>query len=169
MNKSFGLKGHLRIFMEPEILSRLKKLKVIFLLQKNKPLPYFTDEVSFEETGHGIVHFEEVNNKTTSDQLVGKEIFVDQKALRKAKPKYSYGELIGFELNDEKNGFLGKLEDVLQLPGHETGQFLLRGKEILFPLNHETILQIDREKKIVSVRIPDGLLEVYLGPTGTES
>jgi 16S rRNA processing protein RimM len=39
---------------------------------------------------------------------------------------------------------------------------LYKGKEVLIPINDETILKVDRENKIMQVCLPDGLLDVYL-------
>ena len=162
LNKTFGLKGHLRIFIEPEFSSRLKKLKVLFLATKNKSLPYFPDEMDVDESGHGMVHFEEVNDKTAADFLVGKEIFIEEKFLKKQKAFQSPADFIGFKLIDEQQGDLGVLENFFELPQHDLGQFIFSGKEVLFPWNEEVVLKIDKKKKEISVKLPDGLLNVYL-------
>jgi len=85
LNKTFGLKGHIRFSIEPQFLSRLKKLEVIFLTTGNKSLPYFPDQIELDESGRGMLHFEEVKDKTAADFLVGKEIFIEEKFLKKRK------------------------------------------------------------------------------------
>ena len=161
LNKTFGLKGHLRFFIEPEFAFRLKKLEVIFLATKNKSLPYFPDEMEVDETGHGMLHFEEVKDKTTADFLVGKEIFIDEKFLKKQKAFQSPGDFVGFKLIDEQQGDLGTLENFFELPQHELGQFMLRGKEVLFPWNEDVVLKIDKKKKEIKLKLPEGLLDIY--------
>jgi 16S rRNA processing protein RimM len=39
----------------------------------------------------------------------------------------------------------------------------LEKKKALIPLHEETLLGIDRKKKIVDVSLPEGLLDIYLG------
>ncbi|MBX7142140.1 MAG: ribosome maturation factor RimM [Chitinophagales bacterium] len=162
LNKTFGLKGHIRFFMDPEIADRIKKLDTIFVMHQKKPLPFFVDELDLTESGHGMIHFEDVKDKTAADELVGREFFVDEKKLKKKKPFTSFADFIGFELIDENRGLVGVLDDVLQLPQHELGRFLFNGKEVLFPWNEEVVRKIDKRKKEISVRLPEGLLEVYL-------
>jgi len=162
LNKTFGLKGHIRFFIAPEFLARIKKLETVFILSQNKPLPFFIDEIDLTESGHGMVHFEDVKDKTAADKMVGKEFFVDEKTLKKAKPFQSAGDFIGFSLIDEKRGLLGKLDDVLQLPQHDLGKFFINGKEVLFPWNEEVISKIDKKKKEILLTLPEGLIEVYL-------
>ena len=162
LNKTFGLKGHIRSFIEPRFLSRLKKLEVIFLYSNNKPLPYFTDEVNLSESGHGMFHFEEIKDRTAADKLIGKEIFIEEKKLKKIKPFSTPRDYIGFKLMDETLGEVGTLEDILELPDHTLGQFTFTEKEILFPWNEEVIINIDRKKKEIALRLPEGLINVYL-------
>ena len=37
-----------------------------------------------------------------------------------------------------------------------------KGKEVLIPINDDTIEKVDRANKTVYVNLPDGLLDVYL-------
>ncbi len=162
LNKTFGLKGHLRAYLDPSIIARLKKLPVIYLLSKNAYLPYFTDEADLNESGHCMFHFEEVKDKTAADLLVGKDIYISESLLKKAKPYSSLGDFVGFTLFDESLGLLAPLDKVIELPNHDVGQFIYSGKEVLFPWNDQVILKIDKRKKEIHLRLPDGLLDIYV-------
>jgi 16S rRNA processing protein RimM len=163
LNKTFGLKGHIRAFIEPHIVPRLKKLSVIHLLSKNTHLPYFIDETDINKSGHCMLHFEDVQDKTAADLLVGKDIYIDPKILKKIKPYQSVADFVGFKITDEQLGYLGDLENVTELPNHDVGHFNHKGKEILFPWNDEVIRKIDKKGKTLQVLLPAGLLEIYLG------
>jgi 16S rRNA processing protein RimM len=162
LNRAFGLKGHLRFFIEPEMESRLKKISVFFIQNKNGQLPYFVDEFDQGESGHGMVHFEDVKDKTMADGLVGRILFVEETTLKKLKPATRLSDYIGFMIHDEHTGNLGLLDDIIQLPQHEIGQFIFEGKEILFPFNKEVVKKIDKRKKILFVDLPEGIIDVYL-------
>ncbi|MCY7410751.1 MAG: ribosome maturation factor RimM [Chitinophagales bacterium] len=162
INKSFGLKGHLRFFIEPVFITRIKKLDCIFLLSQSKHFPYFIDEVDLTETGHGMLHFEEVKDKTIADFLVGKEIYFDKSLFKKEKKFATLADFIGFKLIDENKKVLGELSDVIDFATHDVGQFFVNGKEVLFPWNEEVILKIDKKKKEINVQLPEGLLDIYL-------
>lgn len=162
LNKTFGLKGHIRAYIEPPVIARLKKLQVIFLLSKNTHLPYFIDEMDLNESGHCMFHFEEVNDKTAADQLVGKEIFIEEKELKKVKRYSSLADYVGFNLVDETLGILAPLNNIIELPNHDVGQFIYSGNEVLFPWNEQVILKIDKTKKEILLRLPEGLLDVYI-------
>jgi len=42
------------------------------------------------------------------------------------------------------------------------GQFILKGREVLFPWNEEVVLKIDKKKKEILLRLPNGLIDIYL-------
>ncbi|MBK9732928.1 MAG: hypothetical protein IPO83_16880 [Chitinophagaceae bacterium] len=162
LNKTFGLKGHLRAYLDPAVITRLKKLPVIYLYSKNSYLPYFPDETDLNESGHCMFHFEEVKDKTAADQLVGKEIYVDESTLKKTKPYSSLADFIGFNLIDETAGLLAPLDNIIELPNHDVGQFIYLGNEVLFPWNEQVILKIDKRKKEIRIRLPEGLMDIYM-------
>lgn len=162
LNKTFGLKGHLRAYLDPAIVVRLKKLPVVYLLSKGSYLPYFPDETDLQASGHCMFHFEEAKDKTAADQLVGKDIYVEETALKKAKPFTSLADFTGFVIHDETLGLLAPLDQVMEMPTHAIGQFVYAGQEVLFPWNEQVILKIDKRKKEIHLRLPEGLMDIYL-------
>ncbi|MBX7110050.1 MAG: hypothetical protein K1X61_15480 [Chitinophagales bacterium] len=163
LNKTFGLKGHIRAYLEPSIVARIKKLPVVYLLSKNTYLPYFPDEADLQESGHCMFHFEEAADKTAADKLVGKDIYLDEAILKKVKPFTLLADFAGFRLIDETFGQLAPLDNIIELPGHAVGQFIYTGQEVLFPWNEQVILNIDKRRKEILLRLPEGLMDIYLG------
>lgn len=162
LSKAFGLKGHLRAFIEPSVLKRIRKLPVVYLLSKTTYLPYFTDETDLNESGHCMLHFEEVKDKTAADLLAGKEIYVSEEHLKKVKPFSSMADFVGFSLYDETLGLLAPLNNIIELPNHDVGVFIYSGNEILFPWNELVVLKIDKRKREILLRLPEGLMDIYL-------
>jgi 16S rRNA processing protein RimM len=39
---------------------------------------------------------------------------------------------------------------------------IVKGKEVLFPLNEDIVIEINEEEKKVFVELPSGLLDVYM-------
>ena len=70
-------------------------------------------------------------------------------------------EIIGFEVHDSQMGKVGLAKGVLELPHQKLLEIDHNGKEVLLPLQPEFYLDIDRDRRILLVSIPDGLLDVY--------
>ena len=69
-------------------------------------------------------------------------------------------ELLGYSVIDMKLGFLGKIEDLMQITGNELAKITYKGKEVFLPLNEDLIDSIDKEKKELSYNMPEGLLDL---------
>ncbi|MNT82127.1 16S rRNA-processing protein RimM [compost metagenome] len=63
---------------------------------------------------------------------------------------------------DEALGELGEILEVNEYPQQFVATVLYQETEILFPLNEDFIVEIDDEEKILTLDLPEGLLDVYL-------
>ena len=65
---------------------------------------------------------------------------------------------IGFEVIDAIDGFLGKITNV----NDDTANILfeLAEKDLLIPVSDEYITDIDHQKRIIYMNLPEGLLEL---------
>jgi 16S rRNA processing protein RimM len=113
-----------------------------------------------------LVKFEDVNQREVSEKLAKKEVFTTQENLDNwviEEEEYdSFSYLVGFDLFNQNQELLGKIEDVLELPQHELAQLNINGKEVLIPLDENLIIEIDEEKHAIHIHIVDGLLDIYL-------
>jgi 16S rRNA processing protein RimM len=71
-----------------------------------------------------------------------------------------YEKWIGYTLIDEEIGLVGKIEQILSLPGHFTALIMHDEKEVLIPLHESLIVSINKEKKELVFNLPTGLLNL---------
>jgi 16S rRNA processing protein RimM len=76
--------------------------------------------------------------------------------------QFYYHEIIGYRVTDQTHGDIGIIEDVLDLPHQALFQIRFGEKEILIPVVDEIILKIDKRQKLLLIRAPEGLIEIYL-------
>jgi 16S rRNA processing protein RimM len=140
---------------------------VLYLqLGSEKNIPYIIETFEEIKRKEYLVKFEDVNTKEFAEKLVKKEVFITENLFEKwiTEDEYntSFSYIIGFNLLNEKQELIGKIEDVIDLTSHEIAQVFVNSKEVLVPLQESLILEIDEEKKQVVMNIPEGLLEIYL-------
>ena len=159
VRKTHGVKGELKIQIEPPYLDDFFEASVLFLDIKGKQVPYF-----IEETRAGndlIVKLEEVNTREAAQDLCNKTIFLREQDLA-ANPHQSqqsqYTDLIGFQMEDSELGTIGLIEDVVEYPQQWLAVLQYQEKEVLVPLNPHFVKQIDVPAKCVRVTLPAGLL-----------
>ena len=71
-----------------------------------------------------------------------------------------YEKWIGYTFIDEELGLIGKIEQILSLPGHFTALIMHDEKEVLIPLHESLIVRINKEKKELVFNLPSGLLNL---------
>jgi 16S rRNA processing protein RimM len=157
-----GLKGELLLKHTLGKKTSLKGLQAIFIEEKkNSFLPWFIESIKIKSDEEIFLKLEGVNTRETAMQLVQKEIWVPEPDFKKFSAKTSPGNLLGYIiLNEEKP--LGKILEVIEQPHQLLCRIEITGKEVLIPLNDDTLKKIDHKKKQVIVKLPDGLLEIYL-------
>jgi 16S rRNA processing protein RimM len=63
---------------------------------------------------------------------------------------------------DEQRGELGEIVEIHEYPQQYVAVVPHQFREILFPLNDDFIKEIDVEKGILHVSLPEGLIDLYL-------
>ena len=163
VTRKFSFKGELIVFLDTDTPSHYYGLKKIFLKVDNSYIPYFISKISKYKNNSVRVKFEDVNNESQAIELINYEIFLPIEELPKLEgKKFYYHEVIGFKVIDINHGEIGEITHINdQTPQH---LFVVKssGKEILIPINDDFILDLDRINKIVNLKIPEGLLKIYM-------
>lgn len=160
--RTSGLKGDVFVFLDVDNLSDYAHLDSVFVEIKGKLVPHFIDRVQIRHNG-AVIHFEDADLEQ-AQALVGHTLYLPLDTLPPLTGnKFYYHEVKGFEVVDRNIGSLGKLTEVMD----NAAQAVLcvrhsSGKEILIPLVDEFLIGVDREKKILNVQAPEGLVDFYL-------
>lgn len=117
-----------------------------------------------DHSGRTLVHFEQVNDRTGAERLRGVQLLVDvDPQERPADPDEFYDrQLVGLAVIDRRHGLVGKLSEVIHVPGHE----LLAvdrpegGQQVLIPFVSAMVTSVDLADRQVHVDLPAGLLEL---------
>lgn len=162
ITKTKGLKGELQLFFEfedPELLD----LDVVFADINGKMVPFFVSSYKLQANNTGNFYFDDIDHIDKAQQLLKKKIYLPlSKKPERDEDDFFYTDLIGFVAVDETLGTLGEILEVHEYPQQFVAALSYKNREIMFPLNDEFILEIDEEGKLLTVDLPDGLLDVYL-------
>jgi 16S rRNA processing protein RimM len=161
-----GLKGELVLQHELGKKTDLKKLPALFLeLKKDSFVPYFIRKAKGTTEKESLLLLEEIDTREKAQQLVGKLCWLPEEQFKQYADKQAPASLLGYQIVEEEGSkkTLGTIEEVIEQPQQLLCRILLKGKEVLIPLNESTLLAIDHQAKTVSVQLPEGLLDIYLG------
>ncbi len=161
VSKTRGLKGEVQLFFEFEDYSDLE-LDVIFLEVNKKLVPYFVDTVKLHNNSTAYATFEDVDHIDKAQALVRKKMYLPNSKMPERDPDdFRYTDLIGYLVIDEVHGELGEITNVVEMPQQFIATVDLDGKELMFPLSEDLILDIDQEEEIIEVDLPEGLVDLY--------
>jgi 16S rRNA processing protein RimM len=109
------------------------------------------------------VQFEDIHNEEDADRIIGCEIYLPLSFLPKLEGnKFYYHEVIGFEIEDQRLGVVGKIVSINDSTAQPLFEVLNDGVELLIPMIDQFLVTIDRENKKVLMSLPEGLVEMYL-------
>lgn len=164
LNKSFGTKGQIRVVPEKAFKSDLEKSDVWFVEKAGNLIPYFVEYL--DQSVHFLVKFEDVDAPEIAKEITGS-------VLKLRKKDISYKEdvegddldkLVGFTIKTENGNSIGIIESIEEYP-----QQLMAivkdedSNQILIPLTSEFMLDLDATSSILTMSLPDGLVESQLG------
>ena len=111
-------------------------------------------------TGAGILKLREVSTREGAELLRGHALVMEAAhAMPAGKDEVHYRDLVGLTARCGEDE-IGKVADILDLPGGETLLIKGRGKEILVPYVKEMISGVDLEQRVLTLVLPDGLLDL---------
>ena len=125
-------------------------------------LPYMIEEIQLRGSNQAVVKFEDVDGEEIKS-LMKVEIYLPMSALPPLTGnKFYFHEVIGFSVIDQEKGNIGKIVDFIYVIQQPITQIEYDGKEILIPAVDHFFESIDRDKKEIHIKAPEGLIDVYL-------
>ena len=160
--KTKGLKGEMQLYMDYDGVENIK-ITSVFLDIAGKLVPYFVESVKHNQKNSAYLYLEDIDSIEKAAMLVRKDIYLPNKAKpKKKKEEFTLKDLKGFIAVDIYEGELGEIIDIHEFPQQLIAAVNYKGNEVLFPLNESIIQGIDRVKNIVTVDLPEGLLDIYM-------
>lgn len=162
--KLHGYKGEVSLFFDATDPTRYAKLDAVFIDVNGNLTPFFIESIHLGKNGFAKVRFEGVTTEDAARRLLRQDTYLPLAALPKLEGKHFYDhEVIDFTVIDENYGKVGTMIEVVDYKINP----LLRiqapeDKEVLLPIIADLIVKVDREKKELHVKAPEGLIEMYM-------
>lgn len=156
--KTHGLKGEVTaVFTEP---IELDSVESVFIEIKGSLVPYFIQ--SFSDRGDkAFLKFEDVNTAEQAGNLKASAIYLSKTVRPSLKRGEFYNdEVVGFMVEDETEGTLGMLKQVIQSGPSRLLEIDYNGKDVLIPVNGPFIKSVNKSKKLIKVSLPEGFLSI---------
>lgn len=162
ISKPFGYKGEVSVFLDVDSPEEYSELEEVYV-EINKRLVLYEIESIRIQTNKAVVRFADVTNEDVA-RLVGKSLFLPLEYLPELEGNnFYFHEITGFDVEDEEKGMIGKIAGVYENTPQPLLSIEFEGKEILIPAIDSIIKEVDRSKRLMKIKAPRGLIELYLG------
>ena len=155
--KPHGLKGEMKFAFETNSINATD-VDFFILEIEGILVPFFIDP-SCSRTHIGIVKFQGVNTAEQAKDLCNAPIYLPLSYIDLEDEIDDIHHFIFFDIEDEKQGYIGKILSIDDSTENILFVVNCDGNEILIPAVDEFISDIDREKRIIRMCLPEGLIE----------
>lgn len=161
--KKYSFKGELLVKLDTDEPELFLEMESVFVEQHKTLIPFFIERSQLHKSTLLRVQFEDVYDETTANEMLGTELYLPLSFLPKLEgTKFYYHEIIGFKVIDKRFGDAGIIVGVNDKTAQHLFVIEYQGNEILIPVNDLFIKEVDRENKVLSLDVPEGLIELYL-------
>ena len=160
-NKPHGIHGELQFTFTDDIFDRVDCDYLICLLD-GIFVPFFIEEYRFRSDSTALVKLEGIETAERARMFTNVEVYFPVKHAEEAEDgELSWNFFVGFRMEDVRHGELGEVVEVATATVNTL--FVVEqedGEELLIPAQEEFIVEINQEKKLITVELPEGLLNL---------
>mgnify|MGYP002674618628 FL=1 len=161
LGKPHGVKGEITFAITDDVFDRVDADYLVLDID-GILVPFYLEEYRFKNDDNVLVKFEDIDTQEQVRAYTGCEVYFPRHLSDSDEENMSWTEIIGFQLVDAVSGrVVGTIDHVddstLNLLFEITSP---EGEALLIPANNDLIEEVDIEKKMIRMAIPEGLLEL---------
>ncbi|MFT3754245.1 MAG: ribosome maturation factor RimM [Paludibacter sp.] len=160
ITKPHGVNGEMSFSFTTDIFDREDVPYFIFEME-GILVPFFLVEYRFKGSTTGLLKLDGVTTDEQARSFAGLTIYLPKTYLEKVEDaEIELDYFAGFSLVDSVKGLVGVISEVDQTTDNVLFVIPVKNDELLIPAGEEYIEEIDHEKKIIYVNLPEGLLDL---------
>ena len=159
INKPHGVKGEVSFSFTDDIFDRVEDCDYLILMMDGILVPFFWEEYRFKSDNVALVKFEGIDTAERARMFTNVEVYFPKKYMDEQDEITSWNFFVGFQVNDVRHGALGEIVDVDDVTMNVLFVIEKEGEELLLPAHEEFILDLDKKNRVLTVEIPEGLLD----------
>ncbi len=159
INKKFGAEGEVMLSLYADFPEMFDAESDALLAEVDGLwVPLYCDR--FERRGRtgALVQFADLATERRVEELLGKELYVEEPDDERDDDEFYLEDLIGFRV--EANGLKGEITDFYDSDANPLFELELDGRKVLVPAVEEFIAGIDFEHRSIKFLLPEGLLDL---------
>ena len=161
LGKPHGVKGEITFAITDDVFDRVDADYLVLDID-GILVPFYLEEYRFKNDDNVLVKFEDIDTQEQVRAYTGCEVYFPRHLSDSDEENMSWAEIMGFQLVDAVSGrvvgTIDHMDDSTLNPLFEITS--PEGEALLIPANNDLIEEVDIEKKMIRMAIPEGLLEL---------
>lgn len=152
-----GLKGEVKVYNYSDSIEIYETIESIYVEDRLTVIENVRAQKNMV-----ILKLEGTDDRNAAEALRGKELYITEDDLPELpEGQYYVRDLIGMSVTEEDGNLLGHVTDVLQNTAQDIFEVESEnGKKLLIPKVDQFVLDIDAEKREITVRLIEGMLDL---------
>ena len=160
INKPHGVHGELLFTFDDDIFDRVEADYIICMMD-GIMVPFFFESYRFRSDTTALIKLEGIDTEQQAKRMTNVEVFFPKDHAEELEDnELTWNYFVGFLINDVNKGDIGKVTDVDDSTINTLFVVDYKGTEILIPAQEDFIVDLDREKRVITMQIPEGLLDL---------
>ena len=157
LGRAHGVKGEVTFHFDDDVFDRVD---ADYLVVETEGLlvPFFIEEYRFRSDSTALVKFEGIDSQDRARELTGCEVYFPRHLADAEDDTLSWAAIVGYSLIDAATGkSVGRIASVDDTTVNVL--FCLEDGKMI-PAAEELITVVDKEKRVIEMELPEGILEL---------
>lgn len=160
--KIHGYDGTLIVKLENDFIENIPPMESVYLEIEGKPVPFCISASEYSGGDILKLKFEGYGNYEKVSVFAGCRMFLTSGS-ENTGPASVNENIAGFRVILKDKTIIGDVEEIINNPGHDLIKIISpEKKEILIPFHRDFIVRFDEKKRIITVQLPEGLIDINL-------
>ena len=162
IQRTHGVNGEFQVIWNNDFYLEEQNLESVFIEFDEIPVPFFISSIRSKGEDKALVKLEDVEDVNIANELVGLKLLLPSEQIAK-NDDLLLSDLIGYSMINDQDQPIGKIIDYQEYQSNSVFTVLHQsGAEVMIPVADELIVEVDEERKTITMVIPDGLIDLYL-------
>lgn len=160
INKPHGVHGELLFTFDDDIFDQVEADYIVCLMD-GILVPFFFESYRFRSDSTALIKLEGIDTKQQARRMTNVEVYFPKEHAEKLEDnELTWNYFVGFLIKDINKGEIGKVTDVDDSTINTLFVVDHKGTEVLIPAQEDFMVDLNRKKKVITMHLPEGLLEL---------
>lgn len=157
LGKTHGVRGEISFLFDDDVFDRVDADYLILSID-DILVPFFIEEYRFKTDSNALMKFEGIDTQERARELTGCEVYFPHELADSDENTISWAAIVGFDITDaDSSRTIGRIAAV----DDSTINILFELEDDrLIPASEDLITDIDQQARTITMRLPDGLLNL---------